>query len=509
MKKKIIVFLIIILIIVGVVFARNKINDSKINYELTKVSEFNYVQYYENGKYGILDKEGNVVIQAEYKNIVIPNPEKDVFITYGDGDNTKVLNSKGEEIFTKFSKVEAIKLKNIASVLCYEKSVLKYEEDGKYGIIDFDGKKITKNEYDSIENLQSVEGKLLVSKDNKYGVININGTELVETKYDNIKTDGYYNKDDKYVKAGFIVSNTSDDGYKFGYIDYKGKEIIDTKYSDVIRIGNLEKEYLVVSENGKYGLFNRKKQVIPHEYQSIVYDESGLVILDKNKKLGMADLKGNIVIGVEYTELEYKGIYIYASKENENIVYDKQGNKIDTNFNKAIYEIENENYRISTILNNDITYYGIVNKEGTSLVSETYGYIEYAYGDYFVAKDDQGNFGVINANGKTLVDFKYGLAQRVKDKNIIQLINKKYDRCYIYSSTLEKVCEMKNAIIRNEDNFIKVYNEKEARYFDNNGKELSENDDIVKEDNSKELPSKIGDYEKVQYALDSVYYVKK
>ena len=80
----------------------------------------------------------------------------------------------------------------------YEKTTLKYSKDGKYGIIDIDGKKITYAIYDEIETLQFKEGELLVKKDGKYGVINIKGTTLVKTEYDGIESDRYY-----YEENGF------------------------------------------------------------------------------------------------------------------------------------------------------------------------------------------------------------------------------------------------------------------------------------------------------------------
>lgn len=508
MKKKVIVFAIIILIIIGIIFGIKKINDSKINYEISKVNSYNYLQYYENNQYGVIDKQGNTIISAKYKKVVLPNPEKDIFVCYDENEDTKVLNSQGEELFTEYNKVEPIKLKNVASVLCYEKSVLRYEKDGLYGLIDFNGKKITKNIYNSIENLQSTEGKLLVSKDSKYGVINIKGTVLVKTEYDSVKADGYYNiENENYTKSGFIVSNTTEDGYKYGYIDYKGKDILDVKYNEIIRAKDLQDIYLIISDNGKYGVYKESKEIIPNEYQSIVYDESGLLILQKNKNYGMADLKGEIKIPVDYTNIETRGIYIYASNQKENVVYDNQGNKIDINFNKSIYKTENDEYRISTIVNNNITYYGIENKEGTTLVNEGYSYIEYAYENYFIAKDEKGNLGVINANGKVLIDFKYDSIQKIKGKNMIQILNN--DKTYIYSPSLEVICKMKDANIDDQDNFIKIYNVKEEKFFDNDGKEISKDDEIIKNNNLKELPATIGEYVKTQYSLENAFYVKK
>ena len=508
MKKKGIIFVIIILVVIAVLFGIKKINESKINYDISKVNTYNYFQYYENGQYGVIDKTGNTIISAKYKKVIIPNPEKDVFVCYEENDNTKIFNSQGEEILTEYNKVEPIKLKNIASILCYEKSVLKYEKDGLFGVIDFDGKKITKNIYNSIENLQSTEGKLLVSKDGKYGVINIKGTILVDLDYDSIKSDGYYNYED-YVHAGFIVSKTTEDGYKYGYIDYRGKEILKNKYNEITRIPDLKDIYLIVSENGKYGAYKTNKKIIPHEYQSIIYDESGLLLLQKNKNYGMADLQGEIKIPVEYTDIQTKGIYIYASNQKENIVYNNQGNKIDINFNKSIYKTENEQYRITTIVNNNITYYGIENKKGTTLVKEGYSYIEYAYKNYFIAKNEKGKMGVINSNGKVVIDLKYDSLQKIKGKEMIQILNEKNDKTYVYSPELKEICKMKNANIDIQDNFIKVSNDKEEKYFDNQGKEISKNSEIVKNNEVKGLPSVISEYVKTQYSLDNAFYVKK
>jgi len=508
MKKKLIIFLLIILLIIAVIFIIEKINDSKINYEISKVNIYNFFEYYEDKKYGVIDKDGNIIIPANYNKIIIPNPERDVFICYNSDGNIQVFNSNKQEIFTEFNKVEPIKLKNVASILCYEKSVLKYEKDGLYGLIDFNGKTITKNIYNSIENLQSTEGKFLVSKNSKYGVINIKGKTLVKTDYDSIKTDEYFDiENEKNVKSGFIVSITTDDGYKYGYIDYKGKEILEVKFSDIVRIRELRDIYLIVSENGKYGAYKKDKNFIPHEYQSIIYDLSGGFIIQKNKNYGMANLKGVVKIPVNYTNIETKGIYIYAHNQRENIVYDYQGNKIDISFNKSIYETENSQYRVSIILNNDIMYYGIENKDGATLVKEGYSYIEYVFGDYFIAKDEKSNMGLINANGKTIIDFKYDSIQKIKGKNLIQISNK--NKTYIYSSNLEVICEMKGAIIDNRKEFIKIYNDKKEKYFNNEGKEIFPEDEIIKKSKLNDLPEKIGEYVKTQYSLDNAFYVKK
>ena len=505
MKKVFITIAVVIIVVLAVLFLRNKINTSKFDYEITNIEKYNYVKYLKNEKFGIIDREGNIVIEAKYRNIIIPNPEKDIFICYND-EKSVVLNSKNETIFDEYNKVEPIKLKNIASILCYEKSVLKYEKDGKYGLISFDGKQIIKNLYDSIENLQATEGKMLVKKDNKYGIINLNGATIIDTKYDKIATDNYYSEKNKYVESGFIVSNTTNDGYRYGYIDYKGNNILNVEYNNIYRITKEKDTYLIASKNGQYGLYKANKQLIKPEYQSISYTDNGCVIIEKNGQYGIANLKGEIKVNPKYSEIEDKGMYLYAINSNSSDVYDVQGNKQDFSSNKTIYKTENDNYRIATIINNDIEYYGIENKDGKELVSTNYKYLEYIYKDFFIAENDEEKYGIINANGKVLVDFENDLIQKIKNKNAVQAINRKNEEIKIYSSSIKLTAELDNASLVNKNNHIILYNNKDKVYLDNEGNKIEEDSNIVKMDSEKEWPEKIADFEKVQISLEDVYY---
>ena len=119
MKKKHIVGIIIIAIIViataGFFITKKVIEDGK-KYEIEKIDNYEYFTLKVENKYGVINKEGKQIVNAEYTNVIIPNPQKPVFICYTN-DSTKVLNQNGEEIFTKFKSIEPIKLKNIASSL--------------------------------------------------------------------------------------------------------------------------------------------------------------------------------------------------------------------------------------------------------------------------------------------------------------------------------------------------------------------------------------------------------
>ena len=509
MKKKTILLVILIAIIVIVaLFLKGKMQNNKIEYRILDVNEYKYIKYKEKENYGIIDREGNIIIEAVYQKIEIPNPEKDIFICYNDEENSIVLNSKKEKLYEEYDKIEPIKLKNIASTLCFEKSVLKYKKGDTYGLIDFQGKKITNNEYDSIENLQSTEGKFLVSKNNKFGIININGALLVGIKYDQIFTDQYYDEETKYTKAGFIVSETTNEGYRYGYINYEGKKYLNTEFNEIIRINNTEDTYLVAAKEGKYGLFKENKQIIKPEYQSIIYTENGALIVEKNKQFGIANLKGKILVETKYSQIEENGIYLYAQSSTENDVYDSNGNKIDMSYSKNVFKTENNNYRITTLVNNDVIYYGIEDEQGATLVNSNYNSIEYAYGDFFIVQDKDEKYGVIDSKGGIVLEIKYDLIQKIRNKNVIQILSRKNKNIKLYSSKLEEVASMKSATVQNEINHIKLYNKEEAVFLDKDGNKIEEKSEIVQNDLKRNLPEKIKEYTKKQDSLDNVYYEK-
>lgn len=507
MRKKILTITILLLIIVASIFTFKFFNTKKYKYEIEKVNEYNYYVFVDAEKYGVIDKEGNIIIEAKYENIVIPNPQKDTFICYKTDNEAEVLDAKKEAKFTGYESVEPIKLKSVASTLSFEKNTLVYKQDGKYGLLNFDGKKITKNVYDSIENLAPTEGKYIVSQNQKYGVIDLKGNTIVKPEYDKISSDGYYTEKDQYKKSGFIVSVKTDDGYRCGYISYIGKSILDTKYNEIERITKEDEKnvYLIASKNGKNGLYKNSKSIIQNEYQSISYDDNDVLILQKNKKYGVAKLDGKIIIPIEKDTIESKGIYLYVKSSNNNKVYDNQGNVIDINYNRTIYKTENDDYKISTILNNNIMYYGILDKNGNKLVDEKYRYIEYLYQNYFVATNDDGDLGVINSNGKEVLEMKYSSLQKIKGKNIIQAVEKGGNTSEFYSLDMKKTLTANMPNIQVQDDHIVVVSDCKKDYLDNDGNLIQDISGLKKES----YPDTIGDYNKVQVTVENVYYVKK
>ena len=221
----ILVVIFLVAIISGIVFLRIKQNNSKYNFELTTISKSD-VKYYvlkSKEKFGVIDTNGKVIIEAKYADVQIPNPTKGVFLCCqdlnGDDINYKAFDENGNQILTQYEDVEAISINQLTSEVPYEKTVLKYRDGNNYGLIDFNGNIIKEAQYEEIDNLDYKEGFLKVMEKGLYGIINIKGDDIVKTEYDDITADGYYSSTTQYSTSGFITRIKTDNGYRFGYIN--------------------------------------------------------------------------------------------------------------------------------------------------------------------------------------------------------------------------------------------------------------------------------------------------
>ena len=475
-KKNIIIITILLIVIIAMAgyFVAQKIQQDNRKYEIETISEYKYFVLKENDKYGVIDAKGNKIIEAKYENVKIPNPQKEVFICY-ENNATKVINEKGEEIYTEYENMEPLRLKNILSDLMYEKTTLKYSQNGKYGILDINGKKITNAIYDEIDTLQTKEGELLVKKDGKYGVINIKGATLVKPQYDKIEADKFYEEESGYKKSGYIVSKTTEEGYRYGYVNLEGKEIIEVKYNDLYRITEINSDdiYVICAENGKYGLLKNGKQVIVNEYQSLVYNESNNTLTAaKGKKYGVISTNGKVIVPLEYKQIDITGDYIYAKTTDENVkIFDTIGKETNMSENTAIINVDNTEYKIYIDTIDGKTTYSIY-KNGENITKNEYTYIQYLYDNYFIASNTNGKLGVIDNEEKTKIEFNYNSIQKIENTKMIQAVSNDTKITEIYSEKMEKISELKDATIENNKEYLKIYNGEEIKYISNDGKEV-------------------------------------
>ena len=291
-KKKvaavIIAILVIIMFVVGI---KEILNTSPEKTEKSFVLA--YYTIYDNGKWGVIDTKENVIIEPSYEEmIVIPNNTKPVFIVMENVDyenntyESKIVNEKNEEIFTEYDKVEALTNHDENNSLWYEENVLRVQKDGKYGLINLDGKELVKCEYDQIEVVVGTAKVFITTKDSKKGLVDSLGNQIIENNYQEIKalTSEYEN--------GYIVKS---DDEKYGVIGYDKNIVLDTKYDEIKNIyGN---NMYVAKENGSWKIVNSKQEVfLDGQFDDVKSIQTENAVIKKAGKYGVVSINGEMKI---------------------------------------------------------------------------------------------------------------------------------------------------------------------------------------------------------------------
>ena len=227
-----------------------------------------------------------------------------------------------------------------------------FEEKGKLGLVDLQGKTVLAPTFNSIkekqpyffacskgkgcwvynENLQLVlkgaynsielgcEGQFIVEKNGKYGVVSEKGAVILPLKYSEINSN----------KNGYTVTLNE----KMGLFNSEGKEIIPISYRWIYTDKIDDNIPIVAKLDGKEGYINTKNEwVIPPTYRDAFAFRQGVAIVKKGRNYMCINLKGEAVIQdfdnyvIEPSDNTY---IVGVRKECKYMVYDLNGNLLDT-----------------------------------------------------------------------------------------------------------------------------------------------------------------------------------
>ena len=308
--KKVFGTIITILVIIMIIVTINKILSKEA--DKIQLEKSTYFPTYVDGKWGVIDNTGKVIIDTKFDEMIaIPNPEKPVFIYAYDVNEetgtykTKAINEKQEELFKEYERVEAIENYDSKQNIWYENNLIRVYKNGKYGLIDCDGKVILKAEYDEITALKSVKENLIVKKDNKVGVVNAIGQIIVPLEYANIELlkEGYKNEYKIVDEAG-----------NSRVISTSGTVIVAPAYKDIKYLGRTE--IYAASIDNKWTLINKKGEVLNKSYDDYTYSKGDYVIVKQGEKYGIITTSGEVKIEPMYEELNYAFSVYYIAKLN-------------------------------------------------------------------------------------------------------------------------------------------------------------------------------------------------
>lgn len=428
-KKVVATIIAIAVMIMFIVSLKNLLTKPNKTDEISTI--ISYYSAYKDGKWGVIDNNGNIIIDLNYDEmVVVPDKTVDLFIATYDVDynngtyKTKVLDKNGKERLSGFDNVQAIENYNNNEVW-YENDILKYQKAGKFGLINFAGKEIVPADYDKIYALPGIQKSIIIEKDGLQGLVsNTLGEIIINPDYAEITslTDTYDN--------GYLVKNK--DSY-YGIITADKKIILDCKYDEIESVtGN---DMYIVTEEGKTKLIKKDgSTVLDTGFDEITSIDGENITIKKDGKFGVITSDGSSVIPTQYDDLKFAFDRNYIAKKDNKYGIVKTGNEVVLEFKYALMtyrkeanfiEADTEEFKtdildssLNTVLSDIII--SEINKDKGYIrvrVGEDYKYYNFKFEEkksqdvlttntLFLVKEN-GKYGYENKNGQRVVDCIY------------------------------------------------------------------------------------------------------
>ena len=465
-KKKVVATIFVIAVLIMIIVLMLRI--PKVDVAKGKNVANSYITVYTNDKWGVINSKGEIVVDAKYDNmIIIPDSTKNIFICQEDVDaenenyRSFAINDKGEKLYSTYEQVEAMQNIDENGTIFYDTNVLKVEKDGKFGLINFNGKELIAPQYDSITPLEKVSKSFVTELNGKKGLVDNAGSVIIENLYAEILP-----LTNKY-EDGYIVKN--EDGL-YGLINYNKKQILECKYTKIMNVCgsdmyvvkegediklvtadgktkllnsfseaiSIDNSNIIVKDNGKYGVISAEGDIIiPQEYEELKYAFDGNYIAKKDNKYGIINTSGQTQVDFKYDFISYMDEgFIEAEKEDgETDILDtlfqvKTSGIVSTIDTKLGYikvredgEYKYFNFKleekdIKDVLSANTLYlskkgdkYGFVDSDGNVVVNYIYDDAT-EQNDYgYAAIKKNGKWGAIDTTGKVVVEPKYEFSQ--------------------------------------------------------------------------------------------------
>lgn len=166
-------------------------------YRMTKVdvvSEITPMAYhisYSNGKYGVIDNNGNVILDNRYSNVYIPNNYVGLFMCYDETSTIPTfINERVVQQFKEYDNVELLEATGSEGIKWNESDIIIVEKDGLYGAVNYLGTVIYDTKYDKITPLGYFPELIVLELDGSKALADTKGNILSDFDYTKIGIGG-------------------------------------------------------------------------------------------------------------------------------------------------------------------------------------------------------------------------------------------------------------------------------------------------------------------------------
>lgn len=198
-----------------------------------------------------------------------------------------------------------------------------------------------------------------VHKENQTLLVNLPKDSVIHSEYDHVFNAEYFDF--------LVVSN----GQKVGVLNGKSNNpVVGLNYDHVTVADSLR---FIARKGGYYGVINDKEQVIvPFQYQRIISYLSGgksMFMLVNNKKVGLANWTGEVIVPVELEKMSYVNGMFFCKKEDSLVVYGAGGKRLIKtradryiSVEKAAVILLDENNNTTVLLRDSLIHQGYFNE---------------------------------------------------------------------------------------------------------------------------------------------------
>lgn len=442
-----------------------------------KINDNIFLGITDNGRWGLLDGSGETLCKptfdsiGEVDNDIIPLIKNETITLGGWRKETKEITQYG--LYNINSKVSI----PVEYDVCpeYIEGFYKTSKNGLFGAINENGDVILKPEWKLVK---LSNGYFLVSKitkedyinKEKFGLVDEIGNFIFEAKYDYIEVvcDGLYK-----IKENYSWS-----------IYNENCRLTKDFYDDIY----LEEDFFIVSKNGLKGRLNKKgEQVIMLDDGSYMelpsrfawgYDfKNGVAKVLINKYENYVDTSFNIVVinnessilvdkSIDYiVTKDDAGNYIFASEKKYGLINNAGKIIIDAKYN-YLFPLANNMYIASVIKDGDYrSSYGIIDMSDKIVLAFEYSNIKpyggkvsrsyWSWDDRFVTEQvdipekvqhwlvEKNGYGLIDCNGKICIPPKYNHIQKFENGFFVKI----RDKYGVVDSNYAIICDPKYSTI--------------------------------------------------------------
>ncbi len=234
----------------------------------------------------------------------------------------------------------------------------------KWGIYNFESKFPTDFTYDSVRFLSEQIG-IILKGDTTFAIFENDILDISYSTETRLLRSSTLIDDDEGKYSQYLLTKTNKGIYKV--FNIYGRKIIDGKYASIEALG---KEYLLIEKSGKKGLFHRSgKLALKIKYNAIGNNDNDYVSTLINGKFGIYNYKKNVFLSAKYEKalkpfgsnyfIGIKGAALgLVNMQNEDVTGYRFDEILDWNDSVALVK-EEDQWNLYDIKNDKYIYEGI------------------------------------------------------------------------------------------------------------------------------------------------------